>query len=73
MVYQIRLKGHVSCGWSAWVGGLSIALEDNGETVLTGPLIDQSALYGVLRNLRDVGLPLISVLWIEPSYADSKP
>jgi hypothetical protein len=61
MIYQIRLKGHLGQQWSDWFDGLSITLEDNGDTLLTGPLIDQAALYGVLKHARDLGLPLISV------------
>jgi hypothetical protein len=61
MIYQIRLKGHLGQQWSDWFDGLSITLEDNGDTLLTGPLTDQAALYGVLKHARDLGLPLISV------------
>jgi hypothetical protein len=50
MVYQIRIKGHLGRQWVDWFGGLTITLEDNGETLLTGPVIDQAALYGLLRK-----------------------
>jgi len=60
-VYQIRIKGHLRPHWSDWFGGLTIALEDNGETLLTGPVADQAALHGLLRKVRDLGLPLVSV------------
>lgn len=61
VVYQIRLRGHVGPQWIDRFGGLSIALEDNGDTLLTGPLPDQAALHGLLRTIRDLGLPLVSV------------
>jgi hypothetical protein len=51
-------------------GGLSITLENNGETLLTGPVVDQAALYGLLRQVRDVRMPLLSVSWVEPGIAD---
>jgi hypothetical protein len=59
--YQIRIKGHLSSEWSDWFGGLNIALDDNGDTLLTGPVVDQAALYGLLRKVRDLGMPLVSV------------
>jgi len=62
MVYQIRIKGHLSCKWTDWFEGLTITLEDNGETLLTGPVIDQAALYGLLKKVRDLGIPLVSVV-----------
>jgi hypothetical protein len=60
IVYQIRIKGHLGPGWTDWFGGLTILLEDNGDTLLTGP-IDQAALHGLLRKIRDLGMPLISL------------
>jgi len=62
MVYQIRIKGHLDCQWTDWFGELAITLQENGDSLLTGPVVDQAALYGVLRKVRDVGLPLISVI-----------
>ena len=62
MVYQIRIKGHLGSQWTDWFGGLSITLEDNGETLLTGPVVDQAALHGLLKKVRDLGMPLISVI-----------
>lgn len=67
MIYQIRLESHLSPHWIDWFEGLTLTLEDNGETLLTGPVVDQAALYGLLRKVRDVGLPLISVTRINPS------
>lgn len=61
VIYQIRLKGHLGHQWADWFDGLTITLEDNGDTLVTGPVIDQAALYGLLKHVRDVGLPLISV------------
>ncbi len=66
MVYQIRLKGHLGRQWADWFGGLTITLEDNGDALLTCPVVDQAALYGLLRKVRDLGLPLISVIRVEP-------
>jgi hypothetical protein len=60
-IYEIRIKGHLDPGWTEWFGGVTIALEDNGETLLTGPIIDQAALHGLLRKVRNLGMPLISV------------
>jgi len=59
--YEIRVKGHLAPHWSGWFEGFAIALKDNGETLLSGPVVDQAALYGVLMKIRDLGLPLISV------------
>ena len=61
MVYQIRIKGHLGPQWKDWFEGMTITLEDNGDTLLTGPVVDQAALHGLLRKVRDLGLPLISV------------
>ena len=61
MAYQIRIKGHLGHDWTDWFGGLAITLEDNGDTLLTGPIVDQAALHGLLRKVRDLGMPLVSV------------
>jgi hypothetical protein len=66
MVYQIRIKGHLGPRWADWFGDVSITLEDNGETLLTGPVMDQAALYGLLRKVRDLGMPLISAIRVKP-------
>jgi len=65
MVYQIRLKGHLGRQWTDWFGGLTITLEENGDTLLTGPVVDQAALFGLLRKVRDLGMPLLSVNSVE--------
>ena len=64
-VYQIRIEGHLGAQWTDWFGGLSVTLEDNGDTLLTGPVIDQAALHGLLKKVRDLGMPLISVLPVQ--------
>lgn len=61
VVYQIRVKSHLISDWTDWFDGLSITLADNGDTLLTGPVIDQAALYGLLKKVRDLGIPLVSV------------
>ena len=66
MVYQIRINGHLGPQWTDWFGGVTIALEDNGDTLLTGPVVDQAALYGLLRKVRDLGMPLISTIRVDP-------
>lgn len=69
-IYQIRLKGHLGREWTDWFGGLIITLEDHGETLLTGTVVDQAALHGVLRKVRDLGMPLVSVIRVQPDTAD---
>ena len=61
VIYQIRLKGHLGRRWKDWFGDATITLEDNGETLITCPVVDQAALHGVLKKVRDLGMPLISV------------
>jgi hypothetical protein len=61
LVYQIRIKGHLDRKWKGWFEGMSIVLEDNGYTLITGPVVDQAALHGLVKKVRDLGLPLISV------------
>ena len=70
MVYQIRIKGHLGREWAGWFEGLTITALDNGETLLTGPVLDQAALHGLLRKVRDVGLPLLSVVCVKPDQAE---
>jgi hypothetical protein len=66
VIYQIRLKGHLGSQWTDWFEGLTITLEGNGDTLLTGPVIDQAALHGLLKKVRDLGMPLVSVSPVEP-------
>lgn len=61
MVYQIRLQGHLGHQWTEWFGGLVITLEESGDTLLTGPIADQAALHGLLKKVRDLGMPLLSL------------
>ncbi|MDQ5827766.1 MAG: hypothetical protein M3441_26815 [Chloroflexota bacterium] len=65
MVYQIRLQGQLGHRWTEWFGDVTITLEDNGETLLTCPVTDQAALHGLLRKVRDLGMPLLSVIRLE--------
>lgn len=66
-IYQIRIKGHVSQQWADWFAGLTITLEADGNTLLTGPIVDQAALHGLLKKVRDLGVPLLSVNLVESS------
>ena len=70
-LYEIRIKGHLAERWVAWFGGMSIKLEDNGDTLLTGPVVDQAELYGLLRKVRDLGMPLLSVNRVKLGQADA--
>ena len=70
LVYQIRIKGHLGPEWSDWFGGLTITLEGNGDTLLTGPVVDQAALHGVLRKVRDLGMLLVSAILVTPDRAE---
>ena len=69
-LYEIRLKGHLDAKWDDWFDGLTITRADSGETLLRGPVVDQAALHGVLRKVRDLGLPLLSVVLIDPKQAN---
>ena len=60
-VYEIRIRGHLGDEWADWFGGMTITMEENGETLLTGPVVDQAALHGLLKRVRDLGMPLLSV------------
>jgi len=61
MIYQIRLKGQLGHQWAEWFEGLTITLADSGDTLLTGPIVDQATLHGLLKKVRDLGMPLLSV------------
>jgi hypothetical protein len=71
--YQIRLRGHLGSQWTDWFGGLTITLEEDGDTLLTGPVIDQAALHGLLKKVRDLGMPLVSVSPVEPGPSTALP
>src|SRR6185312_16831231 len=66
MVYQIRINGQLNAQWTDWFDGMRITPEENGDTLVTGPVIDQAALYGLLRKVRDLGMPLLSVARVLP-------
>jgi hypothetical protein len=72
IIYNIRVEGHISESWSSWFEGLAIRHEESGETVISGPLVDQAALYGVLLKLRDLGLPLVAVNRVATLSNDQK-
>lgn len=71
MVYQIRIKGHLDHQWTDWFEGLTLTLEDNGDMLLTGLVVDQAALHGLLKKVRNLGMPLLSVMHVEPGQADA--
>jgi hypothetical protein len=71
MIYQIRIKGHLGRQWTDWFGGLVITREENGDTLVTGPVVDQAALHGLLRKVRDLGVPLLSVIRLTSGDADA--
>ena len=71
--YQIRVKGHLGSRWSAWFDGLTLTSDDDGTTVIHGPVVDQAALHGLLQKLRDVGIPLISLRHVPPDAAAEPP
>jgi hypothetical protein len=66
--YRIRIQGHLGKQWTTWFDGLTLTLEEDGNTLLSGPVADQSALHGILKKIRDLGMPLLSV-----SFVDSDP
>ena len=70
VVYQLRIKGHLDSRWTAWFQGLEVKLKDNDETWLTGQVADQSALHGLLKKMRDLGLTLVSVSPLDPGLSD---
>jgi len=70
-IYEIRIKGHLDDKWADWFEGLTITLEEDGDTLLTGPVIDQAALHGLLKKVRDLGMPLVSVTPLESGQADA--
>jgi hypothetical protein len=70
VIYQIRIKGHLDSQWTGWFEGLTITREEDGSTLLTGPVVDQAALHGLLKKVRDLGMPLVSVSPLEPGQAN---
>ena len=64
--YEICLQGHLATRWAAWFDGLSLTQESDGTTVIYGAIVDQAALHGLLSKVRDLGLPLISVIQVDP-------
>ena len=73
VIYQIRLKGHLGLAWADWFEGLTVTLEEDGNTLLTGPVVDQAALHGLLKKVRDLGLPLVSVNQVPPPEPANQP
>ena len=64
-LYEIRIKGHLDNRWADWFEGMTLTRDANGETRLTGPVVDQAALHGLLRKVRDLGVPLVAVIQID--------
>lgn len=74
--YEIRLRGHLETRWAAWFDGMTLSHENDGSTLLSGPIVDQAALHGLLQKVRDTGLPLVSVTCIrhdQPTGPANKP
>ena len=71
--YEIRLRGRLDSRWAAWFDGLSLSTENDGTTVIGGPVVDQAALHGLLQKVRDLGLPLVSVTQIQPDQPERPP
>jgi hypothetical protein len=71
-LYEIRLKGHLNNRWADRIGNVVITREENGNTLLTCPVIDQAALHGLLKRVRDLGMPLLSVNLVNPGPAKIK-
>ncbi|HZG44111.1 MAG TPA: hypothetical protein VEY93_14280 [Longimicrobium sp.] len=69
--YEIRIKGHLDTRWADWFEGLSFTHESDGTTILSGPVVDQAALHGLLKKVRDLGLPLLSVIRVETGQGDA--
>jgi hypothetical protein len=69
--YEIRLTGHLDARWGAWFDGLTVSYETDGTTVISGQIVDQAALHGLLQRVRDLGLPLVSVSRIEPDQSET--
>ena len=70
--YRIRIQGHLGQQWTTWFDGLTLTLEEDGNTLLSGPVADQSALHGILKKIRDLGMPLLSVNFVDSDPAAKK-
>jgi hypothetical protein len=70
VIYQFRIKGHLDSSWTSWFEGLSVTLDESGDSLLTGPVADQAALHGLLKKMRDLGLTLVSVSPLDPGQVD---
>lgn len=70
VIYQIRIRGHLGQPWQEWFAGLTLTLETDGTTLLTGPVVDQAALYGILKRVSDLGMPLLSINSTGPGSQD---
>src|SRR5512145_1225985 len=68
--YEIRIKEHLDAQWAAWFEGLTVTLEDDGNTLLSGPVADQAALHGLLKKIRDLGMPLVSVVSVQSKRSE---
>jgi hypothetical protein len=71
--YEIRVKGLLGSRWTAWFDGLALTNEGDGTTVIRGPVVDQAALHGLLQKLRDIGIPIVSLVPIPPEAPTSSP
>ena len=71
--YEIRLRGHLDSWWAAWFDGLNLSNENDGTTIIGGPVADQAALHGLLQKVRDLGLPLVSVTQVQPDRPECPP
>jgi hypothetical protein len=65
--YHIRVRGHLGSRWGSWLGDMTITREPDGATLMTGSIVDEAALHGALRNIRDLGLILLSITRVEPA------
>jgi hypothetical protein len=72
-IYEIRVRGHLESRWAAWFDGMTLTRESDGTTTISGPVVDQAALHGLLATLRDTGLPLVSVTQAAPDVPDVPP
>ena len=70
--YEVRVKGHLAGRWAAWFDGLTLTPENDGTTLIEGPVVDQAALHGLLQKVRDTGMPLVSVEQVEPAPPASR-